>query len=286
MRLKANSWDIADKRVRIRLREGINGSTIVSEYVTLTEGDDVVVSVTGNSGSNTQITASINAPFLFDNGETFDIEIYDMSLRKVSDIPTEATGKVGQGQDFDGVDDYILVSYDSSLVMSDDFCYEVLFKPANLTQSDKYLLNTANRPGIIWEYVDDSVEFYVDSYTGDNPRTGSQIELSDTNWASIVYSYDGSTWAGYKNGSSVFSTSSTFSIASHTGNLAIGASGSASNFVDGLIDEVRISSTARSAAWLAATYSSLWDSLLSYGSEETAPVGEADTNVLFIFSLF
>ena len=31
----------------------------------------------------------------------------------------------------------------------------------------------------------------------------------------------------------------------------------------GIIDEVRISSTARSAAWIKATYNSLWDSLIT-----------------------
>ena len=45
-----------------------------------------------------------------------------------------------------------------------------------------------------------------------------------------------------------------------------------------IIDETRISSTARTAAWLKATYNSLWDTLLTYGDEETEGAG---TNVLF-----
>ena len=69
--------------------------------------------------------------------------------------------------------------------------------------------------------------------------------------------------------------------------LSIGRYGdkSPSNYYLGQIDEVRVSSTDRSAAWIAATYDSLWDNLLTYGSEETAPTGET-TNVLFIFSNF
>lgn len=35
----------------------------------------------------------------------------------------------------------------------------------------------------------------------------------------------------------------------------------------------------------ARAYDSLWDTLLTYGSEETAPPA-SDTNVLFIFSNF
>ena len=52
-----------------------------------------------------------------------------------------------------------------------------------------------------------------------------------------------------------------------------------SSFFDGKIDETRISNTNRSAAWLKATYNTLWDSLLTYGDEETAEV----PNVIFIF---
>ena len=38
---------------------------------------------------------------------------------------------------------------------------------------------------------------------------------------------------------------------------------------DGVMSEIRISSAARSAAWIKATYNTLWDTLLTYGSEET-----------------
>ena len=53
---------------------------------------------------------------------------------------------------------------------------------------------------------------------------------------------------------------------------------------DGKMDEVRISSTNRSAAWLKATYNSLYDTLLTYGDEEIEAVTGA--NILFIFTDF
>ena len=37
----------------------------------------------------------------------------------------------------------------------------------------------------------------------------------------------------------------------------------------GIIDELRVSKTDRAAAWIKATYNTLWDTLLTYGSEET-----------------
>ncbi|MBW2632475.1 MAG: hypothetical protein JRC90_12110 [Deltaproteobacteria bacterium] len=38
--------------------------------------------------------------------------------------------------------------------------------------------------------------------------------------------------------------------------------------IDGKMDEIRMSYTVRSAAWIKATYNSLWGTLLTYGSEE------------------
>ncbi len=39
-------------------------------------------------------------------------------------------------------------------------------------------------------------------------------------------------------------------------------------FFNGLIDEIRVSNVARSAAWIKASYNSGNNSLVSYGSEE------------------
>jgi len=49
-------------------------------------------------------------------------------------------------------------------------------------------------------------------------------------------------------------------------------------------DEVRFSNTARSVAWIKATYASLWDTLLTYGDEETE--GVTGANIMFMFSAF
>jgi len=39
---------------------------------------------------------------------------------------------------------------------------------------------------IIWEYVNNSLEFFAPWSTGTDPRIGSQIALSDTNWHHIA----------------------------------------------------------------------------------------------------
>lgn len=49
-------------------------------------------------------------------------------------------------------------------------------------------------------------------------------------------------------------------------------------FIDGLIDEIRISSVARSAAWIKASYESERDHLLSFGA--AVPVGHTKTKIV------
>jgi len=51
--------------------------------------------------------------------------------------------------------------------------------------------------------------------------------------------------------------------------IVIGAYNVTPDFgVDGIMDELRFSSTPRAATWLKGTYNSLWDTLFTYGSEE------------------
>ena len=48
------------------------------------------------------------------------------------------------------------------------------------------------------------------------------------------------------------------------------------------MDEVRFSSIPRTATWLKGTKNTLWDTLLTYGAEETEPVGGITWNGITI----
>ena len=68
-------------------------------------------------------------------------------------------------------------------------------------------------------------------------------------------------------------------LANVSEHLGIGArynGGSPANFIDGEIDEARMSDTNRSDAWIKATYHSGNDNLNSYGAEETIAGGITD----------
>jgi len=99
--------------------------------------------------------------------------------------------------------------------------------------------------------------------------------LSGTNWKHLVARYDDGASSnrlrGFVNGS-ITSQTANPSYAPLTGVARIAAvlySGSYVDFWDGTLDEVRVSKTPRSAAWIKASYESERDDLLAFGNDET-----------------
>lgn len=146
-----------------------------------------------------------------------------------------------------------------------NFTIAFWMKPASTSQSNKYLLtrhstvgadNSTNQTAVIYEFVNDQVEFYATAFTGTDPRTGSQLPVASTGWHHICYTYNGSTWAGYHNGTNVFSTSRTFSLSGVTLNgwfLTWTLSGGLAAF-SGAVDDVRLYNTALSSSDVTAIY--------------------------------
>jgi len=66
------------------------------------------------------------------------------------------------------------------------------------------------------------------------------------------------------------------------GSAYIGKAGS--YFADKRIDELRLSSVARSAEWIEAEYLSMWDSMLTYGDTEGMPEEVAEEPVVAVAS--
>ncbi len=207
--------------------------------------------------------AVLNMPFdLNDSTTAKDYSTYgnNGTLASSTAKPTWSSNcKVGGCYNFDG-GDYITVPYNGTLNLTNNFAFSLWIKPSDLSQTNRYLLSKRNDAGtdnvysLIWEYVNNQVEFYSGVYTGDNPRTGSGITLSDTNWHHIVYSYNGSKWEGYLDGSNVFSLSKSFSVGKSTNNLLFATFNAAGNYFNGSIDEVMIFDEALSAEQISAIY--------------------------------
>lgn len=85
-----------------------------------------------------------------------------------------------------------------------------------LAQANKYIAQTkdgsASQAAVIFGYVANSVEIYSVGFTGTDPRTGSQIVVSDLAPHTVCYSYDGATWSGALDGKIIFSVARTFNL--------------------------------------------------------------------------
>jgi len=200
---------------------------------------------------------------------------------------TEATGQVGQAQDFDGTDDYIETS--TGIVTAYSYTFEAIAKWISVNGGVLVSVADVSEANVLYGIRIDSdypniaarnTSFY--SASASNSYTDNQ-----SHYIAGVFSGDTSKTVYGDDGSNTGTLSTSVTMNTNVDVTSIGRFGDSSpgNYFTGIIDEVRISSTARSSAWIAATYDSLWDTLLTYGAEETAPPA-SDTNVLFIFSNF
>lgn len=87
----------------------------------------------------------------------------------------------------------------------------VVRKSAGLGQ--QYVVDRGNYAAILSGYNSPrTVEFLASGYTGQDPRPGSQLPLSDDAPALYVYRYNAGTWAGFRNDEKVFEVARSFSL--------------------------------------------------------------------------
>jgi len=186
-------------------------------------------------------------------------------------------GKVGKAIDFDG-NDFLTVTADASLKFgTGDFTIESLFKT---TSADAIAMlsygDRANNPG--WtSYVgaDGHAKFIIDDAT-------NQVVIEDAanhadgslHYYSAVLDRNGNCVINIDNApvasEDISGVNLTLDTTDHDEiNIARAWYGTSYTvYYTGLIDEVRISDTARSVAWVKATYYSNWDGLVLYSSQE------------------
>lgn len=167
--------------------------------------------------------------------------------------PTATTGEIDGGATFNGTNQCFSVADAlSNRISTNIFTVQFWAKLANTTQTSTYVISKdtvgTNQQSIIYGYVTNDYEFYANGFTGTDPRTGSQINVADTNWHLIGYTYDGTTWSGYLDGSAVFSVARSFTLSVPTAAWFMSSSNGGGNWWAGSMDQIVLSNSAAFSA--------------------------------------
>jgi hypothetical protein len=205
--------------------------------------------------------------------------------------PIEAAGKIGKAQDFDGDDDYVAVAHDTSLNFgTGDFTISAWVNyDGNNDDSDilrKGNLDPGTAPAANYklELIDGKLS---GNLQGSNPGgTGAVTTATtydDSLWHYVVFLRQGTTLQLYVDGALQDTQTGVGIDMSNTANMGIGSKDEGTDdFINGLIDEIRISNSAQSSDWITTSFNSMNDpsSFISLGCEaliETVTQTTTDT---------
>ncbi|MDR4989229.1 MAG: DUF2341 domain-containing protein, partial [Bacteroidales bacterium] len=162
---------------------------------------------------------------------------------------SEPDGKIGGARAFDGTDkSFIQIEHSSSLDITGDITISVWVNPQNISAFPD-LITKGSWSEAYSTYIDPSGElrFRLNTQTFNSTQA-----INENEWSYLAFTKSGTSWAIYIDGAVQGSgTNAPATIASIMLDLFL----SSDEYpYDGLMDEVRISSTARSADWIATKY--------------------------------
>lgn len=221
-----------------------------------------------------------------DNGNVDDSTSNSVDLTKGSaGNPAEAAGKVGLAQDFSS--DYLTHAtfLDS---MPDDLTVEAIIKlnTIDIYQYIYYKVNVAaeDRIGLVIN-ASNQASIWGEAQNGGAVTLTSTGTVAAATWYYIagVHTHDAALKLYLDTAEDTGGTLGNI-LDGTTADIFIGAvSAAPGNPLYGVMDELRFSSTPRTANWLKGTKNSLWDTLLTYGSEESI---EVEVNAIFFGANF
>lgn len=217
-------------------------------------------------------------------GETSGTNINDSAgsldgAKSSSANPASISGKIGGAQDFSG--DEISVSDSNDLDLTSSMTLSMWVTADSLATWNSIIMkstdgNWANGYGI---YYNNALCGFITNY---NSYKACATFSTTATHRYIVATYNGSALKLYIDGTEAASYNTSVAISTNSATLGIGrGSGGAYNW-DGIIDEVRISSVGRSAAYVAASYKSESDDFTTFNTLEEAYVtsGNLVSNIL------
>jgi len=190
------------------------------------------------------------------------------------------TGKMDGADYFDGSDDYVSIPK-STVDISGDFTVEIWIDKDDkgaVSDNDRlFSLNDDGSNGFQLALADSSSKYGVQLMRGGSSVVNGLLYGSyDTSMTYIAYVVSGSTGTFYRNGQTVSSDGSTTITIGSTYTYDIGLRGdhqSTTGF-KGVMDEARISSSARTGNWIQTSYSSMNDPSSFYDIDVEIEISE------------
>ena len=215
------------------------------------------------------------------SGTHYDSTSNDNDGSPVNSVDQSASGKIDGADDFDGIDSYVHAFDANSLDLTVEGTLEAWVK-MDSTKIYGGIIHKGNSPD--WSDEAYSLQFWNEGklrlYLMNPSAHFLDIvgTLSTDVWYHVVGMWNASGMYLYVNGAIDNSKDGTYSARKTSGDLNIGAqlteyySSSWKNFpFDGVIDEIRISSSDRGDGWIETSYNTVAnpDTFLSVGSEQT-----------------
>jgi len=196
--------------------------------------------------------------------------------KKGANEPIETSlGEIADAQEYDGVDDHIIVSHHSSLAITGDLTIEVWVYPHaykdDVNRESDFVVkrNTDNDREYEFRFstVNQGHTQFLDD--NDNPESDTQVPLNEWGYVVVSRDVDGNV-VFYLNDATDGSAASSGACGGTTEDVCLGKrEDSALRKFDGVMDEIRVSNMVRTAAWIKASYESERDDLITWGSEQT-----------------
>ena len=198
------------------------------------------------------------------------------------DATNQVSGPIGGALKFNGVNEAIRVATTSTDPTAVDQSALTIEAWANSTGDSVTAERIINRRNIVfitpYESYGLATSFsdhtQVVNSTGTPDLTGTTGSLPEDRWRYLTGVLSGSTSSLYVDGTLNATQTGVTSLGSSDDDITIGAgemgfTSTLSQYWTGGIDEVRLSNVARSAAWTAAQYASMTDTLITYGERQT-----------------
>ncbi|MBN1671744.1 MAG: DUF2341 domain-containing protein, partial [Kiritimatiellae bacterium] len=200
-----------------------------------------------------------------------------------TNAPAPASGKIGGAQDFDGTDDWLDLGADRDILNQVTACtIETWIRPDIVTTSEVVSIGI-NNGGTPTASSRANLQVRAlellggaRSTDGESQQsvitTTSAVESGAWHHLVVVVEYPTDTIACYVDGQAQAATGTPSFSATNTPNTVSTSSGlgseddGSSAFVDGLLDEIRVSDVARSAGWLATCYANQSDPARFYAA--------------------